>query len=521
MEQQVALTIEGWEAAEACVWPHGLDAECGARVRAMWTEQSLRAEPLPTQAVNGPCGESVQLHVVPQPVNGPCGVLAAFQAHTFRHILRPLDAGSSTVTTVAPRRALATMLWQAATEDPIVVPNPEAACAAAESGAGAGATLRFVSKVRADRRFQPAASSFVTELRGITSEAHAVAAVEASKCDPEGWNAAALVFSLVLTRGTDRVARELRGGTAFWPDGTDFTVDPIDSLISPADEQGPAGFCEQGLESLALWGFVANDSSAQPRGQWPPPRVGLLALPDVVAERLRAPEAPVWVALWGGHIKVMLLLDGGGGAAGTADSTVYFTDGLHLERAVTCLRLLPGSVGGAAEAAPPVPPAAGAPEPLPLAKEAGLAVAIAAFPAVVDIIAQRQQPGSEPAGSGRLLQVVCRPGTGEGAVLDLPPSRHDAGKQWYCRDCYLAHPQAFAYNAADSTMCKECGKPKAEAGSSHWVTEAAGAVPLPVLRAWDKDRAPAELRLIQTQWPGAAIAGSPSYHPHSSFGSDR
>ena len=106
-------------------------------------------------------------------------------------------------------------------------------------------------------------------------------------------------------------------------------------------------------------------------------------------------------------------------------------------------------------------------------------------------------------------------------MLDLPPSRHDAGKQWYCRDCYLAHPQAFAYNAADSTMCKECGKPKAEAGSSHWVTEAAGAVPLPVLRAWDKDRAPAELRLIQTQWPGAAIAGSPSYHPHSSFGSDR
>ena len=109
-----------WLAVEHCVWPRDVGVECAGRVRSMWTEQQLRMDPV-TSAQAGPPPQ-LHLHVTPQPINGPCGVIAAFQAHVFRHLMqstketKPEDEQGRRLSPDIYRRALATMLWQAATE---------------------------------------------------------------------------------------------------------------------------------------------------------------------------------------------------------------------------------------------------------------------------------------------------------------------------------------------------------------------------------------------------------------------
>ena len=341
----------------------------------------------------------------------------------------------------------------------------------------------------------------MTLLNEITTEQEAMDAIERTKCDPSTWSAAALVFSLVLTRGCDVVMRELQGGVV---DGSN--VLPLDSLISKEDEDGGsvAGFCEHALISLCLWGRVSDTYRVVPSRTTSLPRVGLVTLPEgdggggsdeidrAALAWMTRPEFPVWAALWGGHVKVMLQCVSGEEEQGAEKEFMcYLTDGLHLDRAITSMRLRCGGGGGGGDDALS-------------SKSSSSSSSLVSL--VEEIIGQRVVSSSDDEAKDpvRLLQVVRR--RKESDESDTSEERvrgHDVGQRWYCRDCYLSLPRVYAYNAADDTTCKVCEKRQEECGSSHWITE--DEVPALILQAFDVSRAPAELKLARTVWPNVML----------------
>jgi len=100
--------------------------------------------------------------------------------------------------------------------------------------------------------------------------------------------------------------------------------------------------------------------------------------------------------------------------------------------------------------------------------------------------------------------VICdSAGSLEGGVR-----KRDPNLKWYCRDCYLAIPRIFAYNDADASTCKECGKPDTTCGYGHWL--ATDEVPPVLLAEHQRQRAPWELTVLRTQWPRAALVKCPT-----------
>ena len=524
MCEKVAMSRACWLAVEHCVWPRDVGVECGGRVRSMWTEQQLRMDPVTS---------AHHLHVTPQPINGPCGVIAAFQAHVFRHLMqstketKPEDERGWRLSPDIYRRALATMLWQAATEPSVFgrddseetkstteatePTEPTELTEAMKTTENMKMTLRFIDLVRANRRFQPRAPSYMTLVNEITTEQEAMDAIERTKCDPSTWSAAALVFSLVLTRGCDVVVRELQGGVV---DGSN--VLPLDSLISKEDEDGGsvAGFCEHALISLCLWGRVSDTYRVVPSRTTSLPRVGLMTLPEdggdggsdeidrAALAWMTRPEFPVWAALWGGHVKVMLRCVSGEEEQGAEKEFIcYLTDGLHLDRAITSMRLRCGGGGGGGGGG-----CGGGGDDALSSKSSSSSSSLVSL--VVEIIGQRMVSSSDEAKKDpvRLLQVVCRCKESDESDKSEEEERvrgHDVGQRWYCRNCYLSLPRVYAYNAADNTTCKVCEKRREVCGSSHWITE--DEVPALILQAFDVSRAPAELKLARTVWPNVML----------------
>ena len=104
--------------------------------------------------------------------------------------------------------------------------------------------------------------------------------------------------------------------------------------------------------------------------------------------------------------------------------------------------------------------------------------------------------GREPK---REWYVMCEK---EGALENgVRPRQHDL--KWYCRSCWF-HPQerCYAYNDPEDTYCAQCRLFDLEAGWGHWLTE--DEVPLELVKSWDRDHAPAEIRVLRERWPQAS-----------------
>jgi hypothetical protein len=320
---------------------------------------------------------------------------------------------------------------------------------------------------------------------------------------------AAFVFSLVLTRGVERVAQELAGMTAL---AGGVKPEPAPALIFGGGDGsgGMPGFCEDAVMSLAMWGRATNAMSEPAwadRLTSPPPRVGFLVGggPEAVAPYLRHPEQPVWCALWGGHVKVCLRLDD----ADTGLAGFYFTDGLHLDQAVSALSVLPaglcelessGSRSSSSATISSVTRAADWRRTLPAGGSGRLQpLHSARYLKVAEIVQEVAVDG----GGGRLLLVVCETDGDVPADCACRACRNET--RWYCRDCYLSVPRVYSYNDAGASCCKGCGEAKSAAGSGHWLEP--DMVPRPDLLVWDRDRAPKELQLVRLRWPNAEMSG--------------
>ena len=327
-------------------------------------------------------------------------------------------------------------------------------------------------------------------------------------------SAAAFVFSLVLTRGVERVTHELAGLPAL---AGGVKPEPALALIFGGDGSGGLpGFCEDAVMSLAMWGRATNAMSEPAwadRLTSPSPRIGFLDVggPEAVAPYLRRPAQPVWCARWGGHVKVCLRLDDDDtGLAGFC-----FTDGLHLDQAVTALSVrsagleLESSGGGGSSSNGTTSSSGTSVADWRQTLPAGSAGRLQPLPTVrsslkVAEIVQEVAVDGGDGGGGRLLLVVCE------ADGDLPADcacracRHET--RWYCRDCYLQVPRVYSYNDIGASCCKGCGEKKSAAGSCHWLVPG-DVVPRPILQAWDRDRAPKELQLVRWRWPNAEMSG--------------
>ena len=214
-----------------------------------------------------------------------------------------------------------------------------------------------------------------------------------------------------------------------------------------------------------------------------------------MAPILRKPDCPVWCVLWGGHVKVCFFVDEAEQLQRpTVPPAFYFTDGLHLDQAVTVLCV---QREGLRE---------GRDEPAAHRTAAGTVTLAKAAPRykVKEIVQERSEGGE---GGGRLLLVVCE------ADGDLPEDcaclACTGATKWYCRDCYLGTPPTFAFNDTDTMSCKSCAKEKRECGSAHWI--APDDVPQTPLAAWDRKRAPKELQLVRWRWPRVEMLSLRTY----------
>jgi len=388
------------------------------------------------------------------------------------------------------------------------------------------------------------------ECAEFASEAALVAAVAESLpfLLSEGAPAAVLViYSLLLTRGVDRAAREMRED----PSAPTFVFED--------------GCSEQALLHLALTGRACNHVDDSHWAGWTGrPLVGFLtSAPGFTpGECFRRPSLPVFVLQAGGHYTAVWSHDAaaaavedtppargpapaaasaeaaaeaaaGGGAtpdgaaeaaaksgAGAADPAPGATSAWEASPPVFrfwhCNGLHPPGAGGRpARVArfdlgmygPLAPPAGAAADPAAEAAEAAEAAAEAAESEreasnrarkVRRVLQHRPvRGGTREAGPFEFLVVCDKGGSMEASGLDLPPYWP---ARWYCRDCTLRGDWA-GYNAEEAMECGACWKPAAVCGWAHWLGEAQ--LPRDSLLTWRRAHAPEALQVMRVRWPRA------------------
>jgi hypothetical protein len=244
---------------EQVIWP--ADASVRQACRELWGSESLRYGDS-EHPVWGRVG-------LVQANNGPCGVLAAIQARVISRLIVAHECETRRANTATEHlvEALATCLEDVATTES--VGDAPRCCV----------VLQSASDCHGCCCLNEAAG------RGLRS----VLAAEIDRFD-----LVALLRSLVMTRGVERVAAELRGAGELCLVAGD----------SEAKLTGQTGFCTESLLMLCVTGCADNtlDPSPPPRS---PPQIGITAergLPGFfVGPWLRAPDRPVWVLRWGAH----------------------------------------------------------------------------------------------------------------------------------------------------------------------------------------------------------------------------
>ena len=253
-------------------------------------------------------GGGSQLPVIPQLANGPCCVLAALEAFTLKHLYWPKHHRTSPKTgpltvNAAFGYALGEVLYRAAVTPSYGEP--------AHSGL---VKLQIVVDTE-DCGIRTFTFDNVSNVESAQSRVQAL-------LDLQGGapiSASTVVWSLVLTRGTDRVARELKGNASL-PGG--WKPPPISSLVAGEDKSCgiPAGFCEDALLALVLLGRATNSMSEDAYCDWntdplnqletkgPSVEIGLLCGDphDSSSFFLRQPNLPIWLVLRGGHCTTYL-----------------------------------------------------------------------------------------------------------------------------------------------------------------------------------------------------------------------
>jgi len=510
-------------AVEKVVWPACSDIETGNDVLQMWFQQSLDFQflPLVDHEERDAAFDCGFFPFIPQPKNGPCGVLCALQAHVFARLgqrdegLSSLSCSErmleifraqlpqlSSLVRVARAEALGIMLFQAAT-----VPSyPSLAHlhqAKRRHAAGEGVDLHFVTAMQpkllnaCDSPVHAGARDRINivTFKNVRSETEALVALRRYFSSPKAEafhvSAAALVYSLVLSRGEDLVAAELSSPPAV---SGGFRAPAAPSLISFHSDHGATGFCEDALLALAALGRPTNSwvEGAWEDRVWPQPPIGLLCgdMHEQPAPFLRQPrrttgdfnELPdggVWLALKGGHCTTVLGLSLGHALCREEQSLFFvFVDGLSGQLTIrsACVNPQPVEQTQSSE------------------DKSSTTETVTADPKIEDILAVRALMGRTTTAE-REFHCICQ--------ADGPLEGGDRSGaetlRWYCRDCWLSSPRKYSYNNADTDICKGCGKNCVECGFSHWLPEAA--IPRGLVVAWDREHAPPLLRLLRTRWP--------------------
>ena len=256
------LRLDEHQAVATCVWP--ADAAVGVRCRELWAAESLQCG----SAEHPRWGKTGLV----QASNGPCGVLAAVQARMIALRLPESDseqppAGQKVdeIATGHLVEALATCLEDACPLDGEV--KPRRSCVAVPP------------QLSAQWHLVEAAGQGLREV--LTAHV-------------ERFGLIALLYSLVCTRGVERVATELRSaGEAC------LVAGDREALVT-----GQVGFCTESLLTLVTTGCADGSLDACP-APTSPPTIGITAergLADfIVGPWLKAPARPVWVLRWGAH----------------------------------------------------------------------------------------------------------------------------------------------------------------------------------------------------------------------------
>jgi len=74
--------------------------------------------------------------------------------------------------------------------------------------------------------------------------------------------------------------------------------------------------------------------------------------------------------------------------------------------------------------------------------------------------------------------------------------------RFYCRSCMLASPPCYeGYAQEGDSVCPGCGGLIAETGHSHWLS--IEQLPAEMRLEWERNNAPALLRVLRLRWPRA------------------
>ena len=361
---------------------------------------------------------------------------------------------------------------------------------------------------------------------GGDAAAAAAAAVAVARLLPRGRGGALLLlYSLALSAGA---------GTGLGAVGAPLVDVSAEGSVS----------CIDALVTLAAWGStgtggdLASAAAAAPRGDGTPVAGVLLEGADACFAPAGAPSPTAWLALAGGHWRVLICSDGrllappegaatapgenagaGAGAGGLVFSALQL-DGLPgrktrstaVSARLLCVRA-PRGERGPWSAPPPAKERAPA-APAVVSDEARAAAAAASE--VRDRWASLEKPRAT--GGSRRWHLVWER---QNAALEagFGAQAREPTASWYCSACYFSNQrenlsyglEGFrnAFNSASSPECRSCSMAASVAGASCWVDEAALAVAAPAIAEALAERSDdwAEIAL-RVRWPGARAAAS-------------